>query len=369
VSIHKTEHGKWRVKWKVAGRQQSRNFDRKGDAVLFDSEIKRRRQLGVVLAAEVFDRGRSELSLAEFVSGPWRSYAATLSSASRAKYAWALTHLDGLVGEPLVGIDVAMLAGYQRMMLDKGCTASTVREVMSKLGGLLQVACEHGLISANPARALRKPRAEVVDEANPLTPVELERLIAILEGRDQAIALLGGHLGLRPREIRLVPWLVLGRTLMVGKSVAKVTAQRTRTITVPEVTLRELREWRLRSGRPDNGDPVIGAMTPNAMKLWNTRRLRPAVNAATKGRITDATVYTLRHSHASALHYCGFTVPEAARRLGHGPELHLRTYAHVIDGMGSERWPDLDAMIASARSDLRFPQGSLGTVDGRPDAP
>ena len=81
----------------------------------------------------------------------------------------------------------------------------------------------------------------------------------------------------------------------------------------------------MRSGRPADCQPIIGAMTPNAMRLWNRRVLPPAVKSATKGRIADATAYTLRHSHASALHYCGFTVPEAARRLGHGAESHLRT--------------------------------------------
>jgi integrase len=318
-----------------------------------------------MLAAEL---DRSTMSLADYVNGSWRSHAATLSAASREKYAWALGHLGELVDEPLVGIDVTMLASHQGAMLDKGCTVSTVREVISKVGGVLQVACEHGLISANPARALRKPRSEAIEEANPLTPLELERLIASLEGRDRVIALLGGHLGLRPREIRLVRWSALGETLMVAKSVAKVTAQRMRTIAVPEVTLRELREWRLRSGRPDETEPVIGPMTQNALKLWNTRTLRHAVTAATKGRVTDATSYTLRHSHASALHYSGFTVPEAARRLGHPPELHLRTYPHVIEGMGSERWPDLDAMIASTRASLRFPQGSLQTAGDCPDA-
>ena len=63
-------------------------------------------------------------------------------------------------------------------------------------------------------------------------------------------------------------------------------------------------------------------MAPNAMKLWGRRHLPDGVR-----------LYDLRHSHASALHYAGFTVPEAARRLGHGPALHVETYAHVIDAI------------------------------------
>ena len=65
------------------------------------------------------------------------------------------------------------------------------------------------------------------------------------------------------------------------------------------------------------------------MKCWGRGTLRTAVNAAT-GHI-DVTLYTLRHTHASACHYAGFTIPEAARRLGHGAGLHVETYAHVIE--------------------------------------
>lgn len=100
------------------------------------------------------------------------------------------------------------------------------------------------------------------------------------------------------------------------------------------------------------------------MKLWAARRLRPEVKAATEGRITDATVYLLRHSYVSMLHYAGFTLPEAARRMGHGGEMHLRTYAHVIEGMGDQRYPDLDALIASAGAELVFPESSLKGSQG-----
>ena len=96
------------------------------------------------------------------------------------------------------------------MLLDRGATPSTVREVIAKLSGILQIATEHGHIPANPARAVRNVPAEHGEEIDPLTPVELERLLDGLDGRDRAIALLGGHLGLRPLEIRQVPWTALG---------------------------------------------------------------------------------------------------------------------------------------------------------------
>jgi integrase len=68
-------------------------------------------------------------------------------------------------------------------------------------------------------------------------------------------------------------------------------------------------------------------MSHNARKLWAPVTLRLAVKAATHSRIADATVYRLRHTAASALHYCGFTIPEAARRMGHRAEPDLKVYA------------------------------------------
>jgi integrase len=174
-----------------------------------------------------------------------------------------------------------------------------------------------------------------------------------------------GHLGLRPLEVRAAPWGALdGSTLTVGRSRTKATAARMRTISVPDATAQELREWRLRSGRPAGDQPIIGAMTENAMKCWARRTLRTAARAATGGR-SDVTLYTLRHTHASACHYANFTTPEAARRLGTGAALHMETYSHVIESISGGRYTDLDALIAAARAELRVPVGSPATEERR----
>jgi hypothetical protein len=102
MSIH-PEGKKWRVKYRIAGKQRSRTFDRKGDARTFDAEVTRKRQLGPVLAAEL---ERDTMTLDQFVRGPWRTHAATLSGPTRAKYAWALEkQLSELLDEPLISID------------------------------------------------------------------------------------------------------------------------------------------------------------------------------------------------------------------------------------------------------------------------
>jgi integrase len=346
MSVHRNRDS-WRVYFRVNGKQRSRNFARKGDADLFDADLKRKHALGADLVREL---DRSVLTLDAFVRTGFRTHAATLAQPTRSKYAWALEcHLADLVHEPLRAFDVPMLAAHQEKMLRRGATPSTVREVMTRLSGILQIAVEHGHLPANPVRSLRKVPADPSDDVNPLSPAELERVICALQGRDRAIALLAGHLGLRRIELRTAPWSVLGDgTLTVTRARTKRTAARTRTITVPRLTAHELRQWRVQAGRPGDREPIIGNMTENALRLWNRRVLRPLTENVC-GR-DDITLYTLRHSHASALHYAGYTTPEAAERLGHDEVTHVRTYAHVIRALTGTRYATLDELLNVARS-------------------
>jgi integrase len=342
MSIHK-DRNSWRVFWKVAGRQRTRSFARKADAITFDSDLKRRRHLGPRLAAEM---ERESMTLDDYVRGPWRAHAATLAQPTRAKYRWAIEkHLSELVDEPLLALDVTRLAEHQQLMLKKGSTPNTIRAAFAQLSGILQLAAESGYLAGNSARALRKVPAEPGEEIKVLAPVELERLIAGFDGRDRAIVLLAGHLGLRPVEVRMARWGSLqGDRFTVERGRTKRTAARTRVIDVPAVTAHELKRWRLQAGRPTDSEPIIGEMSENAMKLWTRRHL-------------PMRLYDLRHSHASALHYAGFTVPEAAERLGHGPALHIETYAHVIRAMSGQRYGSLDELIRAARVPLGLREG------------
>jgi integrase len=330
------------VKYRVAGKQRYRTFDRKRDAEVWEADFKRRRQLGPRLAIE---HDRETMTLADYVAGPWRAHAATLAAPTRAKYAWALDkHLGELVDEPLLVIDAPMIAAQQRLLLDRGATPSTVREVIAKLSGILQIATEHGIIPANAARSVRNvPLGDDEHEVTVLSPGELERVIMGLSGRDRAIALLGGHLGLRPREIRLAPWDDFdGETLTIGRSRTKKTARRSRVIAVPQITARELRAWQLESGGR-GADPIVGPLTENALKLWARRHLPGGIRA------TD-----LRHSHASACHYVrSLTLPAILRRLGHKQQVHFQHYAAVIDQIeetGGARYDSLDELIVTARA-------------------
>ncbi len=212
---------------------------------------------------------------------------------------------------------MARVVAHQHHLLETGRSANTAREALVYLSGIMQVAAEHGLIGANPVRSVRKTGTDR-EEVRPLTPRELETLVAAVDGRDRIIVVLAGHLGLRPLELRRVTWRGLhGDTLLIGKAQTKATARRSRTIEVPRTTAQELRQWRLASGRPDDDQPIIGPLSAEGLKSWTRQRFAPRAEAAI-GR-DDVTLYTLRHTHASICHYAGLTVPEAARRLDTRP--------------------------------------------------
>jgi excisionase family DNA binding protein len=208
----------------------------------------------------------------------------------------------------------------------------------------------------NPVRGMRKVPADPGEDVRPLAPAEVERIIDRLTGRGRAVALLAGHLGLRPLEIRQVRWSDFdGATLTISRARTKRSAARTRVIDVPAVTARELRAWQLESG--GRGDePIVGPLGQDGLRLWAYKFLDPVARRAT-GR-SDVTMYTLRHSHASALHYCGWTVPDAAERMGHSAVVHMGIYAHPIKVIGAQRYRDLDDLIAEARGDLECPQSA-----------
>ena len=349
---------KYRVRFRDAsGSNRARTFDRKADADAFDLELRRARQMGPELAQRLLLR---PATLREFVDGGFRAHAVGLTPDTRRHYRWALeNHLGELLDEPLTALGVPRLRWHQQYLLDHGRTPSTVRQAMTRLSGILTVAVEDGEIPANPVLSLRKVPADLRPDVNPLTPVELERLIASLDGRGRAVTLLGGHLGLRPIEIRQVPWSRFDRsgevaTLTVSRDATKRGAARTRVIDVPAVTARELRDWQLASGGRGD-DPIIPdddghPLGKAGLRLWAYKRLDPAARKAT-GR-EDVTLYTLRHTHASLLHYAGFTAPEAAARMGHGLPVHWSRYAHIVNGQHGKRYDGLDALIAAARAEV-----------------
>jgi integrase len=113
------------------------------------------------------------------------------------------------------------------------------------------------------------------------------------------------------------------------------------------------------SGRPGDDEPVIlahdgGGWTEVGYEQWITRVWAPALKAA---GVRYQRPYDLRHSFASLLLHEGRSVIYVARQLGHGAQLTMRTYGHVIEKL--DELPQIsaeDAIIAARRGESVRPK-------------
>lgn len=246
---------------------------------------------------------------------------------------------------------------------------------------------------SNPVRLVKKldpnPTAEVVV----LPPSTVERVRAQMDLRDATLVSLLAYSGLRPSEAWGLRWGdVRDRTIYVQRATdseggMKTTKNRSkRTIKLLAPLAADLATWRLAQGRPEDGQLVFPSprgdiATRFDLNNWRSRTWRGAWLAAAavvaresgaepdaglkKGPVTDhgkraaraagldpeavPRVYDLRHGAASLLLAEGKTVHYVARQLGHGPELTLRTYGHVIDEVEDAEDKKAETLIRAAR--------------------
>ncbi len=224
-----------------------------------------------------------------------------------------------------------------------------------------------------------------------------------MQPRDAILVSLLAYAGLRPGEALALRWgdirertILIERALSLGVVDDTKTTQH-RTVRLLDPLAKDLAEWRLRSGRPKDSALVISdktgrPWTESAYKSWTRRAFAYALSAASGATVNDPTSqdcptcgaragkpcrtpsrkqasgthiartrakvagrpYDLRHSFASLLLHEGRSVIYVARQLGHGAQLTLNTYGHVIDELEDAPRLDAETAIHSARKDGRM---------------
>jgi integrase len=116
----------------------------------------------------------------------------------------------------------------------------------------------------------------------------------------------------------------------------------------------DLGEWRLASGRPLEDAPVIPGQdglpwTAEGFNKWRQRTFSAALKSA---GVAHARPYDLRHSFASLLLHEGRSVIYVARQLGHGANVTMSTYGHVIDELEDQPRLSAEDAIRQARTRL-----------------
>lgn len=346
----------WRVRWQDGDRWRSRTFDLKRDALMFDSELRRHRRLG---SLSTLDAGTE--SLDQYVSGVWApTYAMGLAAKTRALYTMLYDlHIAPTLGSvALRQLNAEQIARWQADRLAAGAGPSSVAKARTLLSGILQRAHEAGRIQSNPARLVRKPREGRREEVRPLAPSTIERMRAASLERDSTLIAVMAYAGLRPGEALGLRWgdvrdktLLIERAVSLGQIKTTKTGER-RTVRLLAPLAADLRAWKMRSGRPSDTALVFpsrdgGPWSEPAWQNWRRRAFARALEAA---GVEHARPYDLRHSFASLLLHEGRSVIYVARQLGHGAQLTLGTYGHVMDELEDSPRQDAEAAILAARS-------------------
>jgi integrase len=349
---------RWEVRWRHGSAHRSRTFDRKSDAQIFVTELRRRSQLGTMAG---LDAGR--ISLAEYVSGTWaKAYGSQLAVTTRTRYGYVYDkHILPELGPlTLRELTPEVIARWQADRLASGAGPHAVREALKLLGAILQRALEAQHIETNPVRAVRRPPLPRRSEVKPLAPISIERIRAVCSPRNAALISVLAYAGLRPGEALGLRWSdVRDHTLLIERAISlgvegdtKTAAHRTVQLLAPLQS--DLKEWRMRSGRPADSKLVFpgrgGApWSDSAYRSWRRKAFRRALDAA---GIDKARPYDLRHSFASLLLHQGSSVIKVARQLGHDARLTLSTYGHVIDELDDQPRIEAETAINAARAML-----------------
>ena len=210
---------RWRVRWRQGERYRSQTFDRKGDAVTFAAEIRRRQQLGTLVS---IDSGRG--TLLDYVTETWApAYGSNLARKTQLHYKHLLVKhvLPELGPLELRAITPEMIARWQADRLAAGYGRVAIRHAFDLLGSILQRALEGGQIQANPARAVRKASRPRHAEVRPLSPTAIERMRAASTPRDATLISVLAYAGLRPGEALALQWRdIREQTILVERAVS-----------------------------------------------------------------------------------------------------------------------------------------------------
>jgi integrase len=356
------------VRWRENGRQRSRSFTRKGDAETWETEVRRRQQLGPLAVRQLTDRGAT---LDAWIAERWTpEQGPTLAPSTTETYALVYAkHIRPTLGDvPLRDITVSVLRQWQSARVKDGVGLGALAKARTFLSSVLRHAAESEAIPANPMSVLRAPKRQLKPEATALAPESIERLRSHMTTRDAALVSVMAYAGLRPAEALGLQWKHIGsKTITVN---ASKTGQR-RSVRLLAPLAADLREWKKQTPGVGPGSLVfpnkLGSVwTREAYKSW----ARPASKAKGKTKRTESraarsagafhraaiaaglenvTPYTLRHSFASLLIAEGRNVIYVARQLGHDAKMTLSVYGHVLSEHEESPRIDAAAEIAKAR--------------------
>ena len=332
----KLDAKRWRVRWRdPAGKNRSRTFENRQDALRFLTEVRRATALSLPVEPEALERNHT---LESFAADWWARKRPTLRARTAVVYETALSlHLP----RAMLLADLRSIKPRQVEELLATLPTPTARKVRTVLFQVYNDAIRFELCDRNPvlnARVLNGAEAPLRPEALP-SPEEVEKIALQVPERYRALVLvaafaglrLGEASGLRPSDID-----VHGHTIRVERQWNQVaramTAPKTRSgnrTTVFAERITEALAFHLERYGTDALVFTNGAGSPIHPTNFRTRVWQPATEALGLGGLH---FHSLRHIYASLLIGGGVNLALVARLMGHSnPQVTLTVYSHFFD--------------------------------------
>ena len=156
MDLQRKKNGKWELRWWEGSHKRARTFDRKHDAMAFEADRVRRKQLGHAAVPE-------DLPLTEFVETYWRLHAVpNLAQSTRDFYklTW-VNHIMPRLGDYGVReLTPKRLARFREELERAGVETASVVKAMRIVQSNISFAISEELVEYNAAASVRKPRYE-----------------------------------------------------------------------------------------------------------------------------------------------------------------------------------------------------------------
>ena len=372
--VYETRRG-WGIRWREHGRRRYQSgFKTKTEArQWFEDEVRPR--------LRGRRRASSDMTLRSFVDSWLLAHGAGVEPGTITTLRYRLEHSLEVFGD-------VPLEDFERQALEVAAWRAGLAEGLrypatSALRQALEAAIRWELITENPAKKAGRNPQPKAREVRPLTPEDVDLVVAELGTRDAAIVRFAAETGLRPCE-----WLALERRDVdraagvvlverehvegVTKPYGKTAASRRRVpltsaavAVLDEIPTRldsrlifpaeraaylNLRNWRSREwhpavesaglatcvcGHPSGGGHVDGRCQTKRCACTEYRR-----------STVSPSPYVLRHTFASNALAAGVGTFELARYMGTSVEMIERTYGHLVVGADDVFRSRLDAFAA-----------------------
>jgi integrase len=200
--------------------------------------------------------------------------------------------------------------------------AGLARESIRKTVSTLAMALDYVEVPRNPARNVELPERDA-EEVNPPTVEHVVAVVGAVPRQYRLALMVLDATGMRVGELERMVWGDVDEPAARWRvSAARTKTRRARWV---EPTLELLDAVLDLVPREDRN--LKGRVFSEGIDT----RLRTAIGRACKATGTPLfSPHHLRHRRATLMHLGGMPAAEAAQKLGHSPQEHLRTYAHVV---------------------------------------